>query len=140
MVRDYHPMLLTIGLATLFAAALRFSQPYSVESPWQRYGVSTRAFLGAALRGDSAALARQSSSTATVSWALRAARDHRDSLAFWARYARPWTGFTHDDTATVLLWTGTSICDDDRLVVEFTGSGRQQRIVRMRSGCLDGRR
>jgi hypothetical protein len=137
MVRDHHPLLLTIGLATLLAAAVRFSQPYSVESPWQRYGASTRAFLGAALRGDSAALARRSNSAATVSWALRAAREHRDSLAFWARYARPWTGFTHDDTATVVLWTGTRLCDDDRLTVDFTGSGRQERIVRMRSDCFD---
>jgi hypothetical protein len=138
MMRDNHPLLLTIGLAALLAAALRFSQPYSVESPWQRYGASTRAFLGAALRGDSVALARRSSSPATVSWALRAAREHRDSLAFWARYARPWTGFTHDDTATVVLWTGTRFCDDDRLVVDFTGSGRKQRIVRVRSDCLEG--
>lgn len=139
MPRDYHPLLLTIGLAALFAAALRFSQPYSVESPWQRYGASTRDFLGAALRGDSAALAQRSSSTALVAWALRAAHHHRHSLAFWARYARPWTGFNHDDTATVVLWTGTDLCEDDRLVVEFVGAGRQARIVGMRSDCLDER-
>lgn len=139
MLEARKPLYLTIAAGALLAGTLLLSQPYSVESPWDEYTALARGFLRAAARGDSAELVRQSTSPAPVTWALRAARTHPDSFAVWARYAREWVGLRHGDTAKVVLWTNTEICDDDRLVVEFVGSGPRARVARMRSACLDGR-
>ena len=138
MLEARKPMYLTIAAWMLLAGALLLTQPYSVESPWDGYTALARGFLRDAARGDSAALTRQSTSPAPVTWALRAARTHPESFGVWARYAKEWVGLRHGDTAKVMLWTNTEICDDDRLVVEFVGAGPRARVVRMSSDCLDG--
>lgn len=139
MLEARKPLYLTIGAWTLLAAALLLFQPYSVSSPWDGYAALARGFLRAAERGDSAALARKASSPAPVAWALRAARSHPDSVGVWARYATEWAGLRLGDTAKVWLWTNTGICDDDRLVAEFVGTGSRARVSRMSSACLDAR-
>jgi hypothetical protein len=139
MLEARKPLYLTIAAWALLAAALLLYQPYSVSSPWDDYTALAHGFLRAAERGDSAALARQASSPAPVAWALRAARSHPDSLGVWARYAREWAGLRNGDTAKVVLQTNTDICADDRLTVEFVGTGSGARVTRMSSACLDAR-
>ena len=92
---------------------------------------------------------RQASATRlrTSSAARGADRNHRSLAEGFVPIARagekPAVGIAgvdveHGDTAKVMLWTNTEICDDDRLVVEFVGAGPRARVVRMSSDCLDG--
>jgi hypothetical protein len=97
-----------------------------------------RSYLSAAVREDSLALARQSSSAAPVAWALHAARTHPQALAVWARYARPDWGLERGDTAIVVLETYTEVCSHDPIVLWLVGRDRQWRVVQASSACFEG--
>src|SRR6185437_879648 len=92
MTNGRTPYILTLAVVAVTALAVLLVQPYSVPSPWQSYVQPARQYLQAALRGDSAALARQSVSGAPVAWALHAARTAPETLAIWAAVLRPATG------------------------------------------------
>jgi hypothetical protein len=130
------PGYLTLIAALIFAAALLLSQPYSVVSPWRRYNDPARRFLAAALREDSAELARLTADPAAVAWALAAARGHPDSLAIWARQADAWAGNPQGTATEVFLATRASRCD---LVLRFVGRGAYAKVALARSSCLESR-
>jgi hypothetical protein len=132
------PLYLTLLGLLLTVGVLLAVQPYSVPSRWNRYAAPSQRYLHAALQQDSVALARQSLSTAPVTWALHAARAHPTALAVWSRYARPWWAVEHGDTATVYLDTSTEVCSDQPIVLRFVGRGSQARVLRATSACFEG--
>jgi hypothetical protein len=82
-------------------------------------------------------LVRLSASPAPVTWALRAARTHGDSLALWGRRIEAWTGELHGDTAEVFVYPQGQHCDEAPIVFRFVGTGRDARVVQASSACLD---
>jgi hypothetical protein len=131
------PLYLTILLAGLAVAALLTVQPYSAPSRWNRYAGAAERYLEAALRQDSVALAKQSLSTAPVSWGLHAGRAHPRALAVWSRYAHPSLGFQHGDTAIVYLETATEVCSQEPIVLHFVGTGKRTRVLQASSACFE---
>jgi hypothetical protein len=127
------PIYLTALAAAIMVAAVLILQPYSVRSPWDAYSAPVRRYLGAALAGDSAALARQSVDDRSVAWALAAARHQPDSVALWARKAVAWAGIRHSDTVDVFVGPPESSCT---MVIRFVGEARHSRIEQATAKCL----
>lgn len=137
MMNGKTPLYLTILIAVLAMAFLFAVQPYSAPSRWNRYAEPARDYLRAAVRQDSLALARQSLSSAPVSWALHAAKAHPQALAVWSRYALPSWGLEHGDTAIVYLDASTDVCNDQPIVLQFVGGGKRARVLRASSDCFE---
>jgi hypothetical protein len=132
------PLYLTI-LAVLLAGGVVFAvQPYSAPSRWYRYTGPSRSYLRAALRQDSISLARQSLSSAPVTWGLHAARAHPQAMIVWTRYARPAWGLEQGDTAIVFLDTSTEVCDRDPIVLRFVTTEAGPRVLEASSACFEG--
>jgi hypothetical protein len=138
---DKAPLYSTFAAATVLFAFLLLVQPYSARSVrpshWDEYAHPAQSFLKAAVRSDSLELVRQSVSSAAARWGLAAARRFPDSLAVWARKAQVWSGVMHGDTAEVLLYTNTGVCEERPIWVRFLGDSGQVRIVEAGSTCFD---
>jgi hypothetical protein len=136
MINGKTPLYLTLGFAVLAGGLVLAWQPYSVPSRWARYEAPTRSYLRAALRRDSIALVRQTSSAEAVAWALRASRNHPEALAVWNRHAHPSWGLESGDTATVGLDSDTDVCRYHPIVLRFV-TGKVPRLIHASSACFD---
>jgi hypothetical protein len=130
------PYILTLAVVAVTALAVLLVQPYSVPSPWQSYVQPARQYLQAALRGDSAALARQSVSGAPVAWALHAARTAPETLAIWAAVLRPATGRHWGDTTDVVFETSTEACEFRPILMRFVRTDGAARVLTATSRCF----
>ncbi len=139
MVNGRMPLYLTLLAGALFAMALAILQPYSVASHWRAYTKPAQRYLQAALKQDSLALVKQSSSDAPVSWALHAARMHPESLAVWARFAQASTGGRRGDTMDVLLEANSDVCRDHPIWISFVGTGDDVKVLDASSACFEAR-
>jgi hypothetical protein len=137
MVNGKTPIYLTILAAGLCIGGLLTFQPYSADWPGGGYTKAARRYIRAALQHDSARLALLSTSDAPVSWALRAARTHADSLALWKGRIRAWTGSQAGDTTEVFVYPARDGCDDSPIQFRFVGSGPEARVLSASSSCLD---
>jgi hypothetical protein len=136
MVNGKMPLLLTVLAAGLFVAILLIVQPYSVGWPGA-FAKPAHRYIEAALRQDSARLARLSANDSPVVWALGAARMHRDSLALWSRGTDAMTGVHWGDTTEVFLYPSGEVCSKAPIQFRFIGSGSDARVLSASSSCLD---
>jgi hypothetical protein len=137
MVDGKQPLFLTIIAAALFVAALITLQPYSADWPGTAYIKPAQHYIRAALRQDSARLARLSASATPVVWALDAARTHPESLALWEGHTRARTGVRSADTTEVFLYPTGEACSEAPIVFRFVGSGSDAKVLSASSTCLD---
>lgn len=131
------PLLLTLLLAALLITALLTLQPYSADWPGTAYAEPARSYIRAAMRQDSVGLSRLTASGAAVAWALRAAREHPDTLALWGRRIRAWTGARRGDTTEVFVYGPDDVCGESPIVFRFVGSGSRAKVLQAHSACLD---
>jgi hypothetical protein len=131
------PLYLTLLAAIVFGATLLTVQPYSVTSRWHSYDQPARLYLQAAVRHDSLALTRHTSTEEAARWAMEAARTQPDSVALWAQEAEAWAGNRRGETTEVFLSTRASTACN--LVLRFVGSGTDVKVSRASSSCLAGR-
>ena len=136
MVNGKTPVLLTILVLGLLAAALLTFQPYSADWPGTDYIKPARRYISAAIRQDSVGLLRLSASMSPVVWALAAARMHPDTMALWDRRIQAWTGERRGDTTEVFVYPPGEVCGAEPIVLRFVGSGDRARVVRASSECL----
>jgi hypothetical protein len=136
MADERPPVLLTLGLIAAIGIELLVVQPYSVRSPWQPYVGPARRYLQAALAHDSAALERQSVSTAPVAWTLHAARMAPETLAVWGAVLRPSGGRRWGDTTDVVFETSTEVCEFRPIVIRFVGRAETPRVQMVTSSCF----
>jgi hypothetical protein len=94
---------LALGALLLIPAALWTSRFYAVPDPWGKYDAALRAYLAAAVQGDSAALGRHAASAQPVAWVLEAADRHRELVSAWAEDLAGVTGERRGDTVAVVL-------------------------------------
>ena len=94
-----------------------------------------RNYIRAALRQDSIGLARLSTSSGPVIWALEAARAHPDSLALWKHRIRAFTGERRADTAEVFVYPPGTTCGEAPIVFRFVGAGKDARVLHASSTC-----
>jgi hypothetical protein len=139
MVNGKMPLYLTLLLAALSVAAVLTFQPYSADFPGTAYAKPAQRYIRAALREDSVGLVRLSASASPVAWALEAARKHPDWLAAWAVHPQAWTGERRGDTAEVFLYPDREPCSQVPIVLRFVGAGKNARVLRASSACLDAR-
>lgn len=136
MANDRNAIYGTLVLAGVLLAALVVFQPYSADWPGSGFTESSRRYLRAALRQDSVALRRLSTSDSPVRWALAAARRHPDTLALWTRRVDAWTGPRSGDTTEVFLFPKAEACDGEPIVIRFVGSGAGSKVLEASSACL----
>lgn len=136
MVNGKMPAVLTFVAASLFVLLLFLIQPYSADWPGQAYAKPAHRYIQAALQQDSTKLARLSASSRAVTWALDAARRHRDSLSLWAGVTQAWTGVHSGDTTEVFLYPAGETCSTAPIIFRFVGSGGGARVVAASSSCL----
>lgn len=139
MVNGKMPWYLTLLLAALSVAGVLTFQPYSADFPGTAYAKPAQRYIRAALRQDSVGLVRLSASFSPVTWALDAARKHPDSLAAWAIHPQAWSGERRGDTAEVFLYPDREPCSQVPIVLRFVGAGKNARVLRASSACLDPR-
>jgi hypothetical protein len=102
--------------------------------PWEEpFQPTANAFVAAALRQDSVALARLAVSSSTVDTALATAARHPERLAHVGRL-RVWTAKRHGDTTRVVY--GVDPCP---LMFTFVGNGRGTRIAEFAVLCGERR-
>ncbi len=136
MVNGKTPFYLMVVAALLFGAAILVVQPYSADFPGTAYAKPARTYLRAAIHQDSLGLDRVSASAAAVKWALDVARTHPDSLAAWAGRTHTYIAAYRADTVEVLVYPDREPCSEVPIVLRFTGTGRQARVVQASSACL----
>jgi hypothetical protein len=139
MVNGKMPLYLTLLLAALSVAVVLTLQPYSADYPGTAYAKPAQRYIRAALRQDSISLARLSASVEPVTWALDAVRQHGNSLASWASRIQAYTGERRGDTTDVFLYPGRDPCSQVPIVLRFVGSGKNVRVLKASSACLDPR-
>ncbi len=132
-------MYLTLLAAAFFGAALLVSQPYSADWPGRAYAKPAERYVRAALRRDSLALTRLSASVQPVTWALAAGRARPESLRLWEHRAQALTGERAGDTAEVFLYPYGEVCEEAPIVLRFVGAGKDAKVLRASSACLDSR-
>jgi hypothetical protein len=139
MGTDKRPIYGTLIFLGILAAALFLFQPYSADWPGSLYTEPARRYLRAALRQDSLALTRLSTSETPVRWALAAARRRPDLLTTFKGRVETWTGERRGDTTEVFVYpTPTWLaCDDDPIVLRFVLTGTAPKVVEASSPCLD---
>jgi hypothetical protein len=137
---DRAPLISSLTAVAVLLAFLLLVQPYSAPSGrpsrWDAYAPPAQRFLRAAVGRDSLELARQSGSAAAT-WGLAAARRYPESLAVWAREARIWSGVMHGDTAEVLLYTDSKVCEERPIWLRFLGDSGRFKVVEAGSTCFD---
>jgi hypothetical protein len=139
MVNSRMPLYLTLLLAALCVAAVLILQPYSADFPGTAYAKPAQRYIRAALRQDSISLVRLSASPSPVAWGLDAARKHPDSLASWASHPQAWIGQRRGNTVEVFLYPARDPCSRVPIVLRFVGSGKNARVLKASSACLDPR-
>ena len=139
MTNGKAPLWLAMLALGAVGAAIILFQPYSADWPGTAYADPSRRYIRAAIRQDSAGLARLSVSAAPVIWALDAARAHPDSLALWKRRIAAFVGDLRGDTAEVFVYPPGGACGESPLVLRFVGAGRGARVLAANSTCW-GRR
>ena len=132
------PLLLTLAAGAAFIAVLLIVQPYSAESAGGVYAKPAKRYIRAALRQDSVKLASLSTNAAPVTWALDAARLHRESLALWTGRTQARTGPRTGDTTEVFLYPSGEICSEAPIRFQFIGSDGHARVLSASSSCLNG--
>jgi len=137
MANGKTPLYVTLLLLALLGGTLLLFQPYRADWPGTAYAEPARRYIRAALRQDSVGLVRLSASPAPVTWALRAARTHGDSLALWGRRIQAYAGELRSDTAEVFVYPPGEHCDAAPIVFRFVGTGRDARVVQASSDCLE---
>lgn len=137
MATDKAPIYGTLVLLGILLAALIVFQPYTADWPESGYGPPARRYIRAALRRDSAALMRLSTSDSPVRWALSVARRHPDTLALWARRVEAFAGEPLGDTTEVFVYPPGWGCDGKPIVLRFVGSPSGVKVVEASSACLN---
>lgn len=135
-MKDKMPLYLSGLILGLLGAALFLFQPYTADWPGTSYAQPARQYIRAALRRDSSELVRRSTSAAPVSWALNAARVHRDSLALWGRRIQAFTGERRGDTAEVFVYPPGDVCVNQPIIFRFVGERDEARVLAASSTCL----
>ena len=135
MREERKQLALTILLLGLSVVVLFLFQPYTAW-PGAAFAKPAERYVRAALRGDSAKLAKLSASAAPVAWALSAARSHRESLAFWAGPTDARTGVRSGDTIQVFLYPSGPECSEAPIILRLVGSGRDAKVVSAASACI----
>jgi hypothetical protein len=130
------PLLLTIMTGALFLAGVLVVQPYSADWPGKAYAKPAQRYIRAALQEDSTRLVRLSASDVAITWALRAARTHRSSLALWKGSTQALTGVHGGDTTEVFLYPAGETCHDAPIIFRFIGSGANAKVVSASSSCF----
>ena len=92
-----------VALAALLVGATWSLRLYSVQDPWLPYTRTVRAYLGAGLQHDSAALTRNSAAAQPIAWVEDAIRQRPAAVAAWAQQLHAVTGFRAGETVTVAL-------------------------------------
>jgi hypothetical protein len=136
MVNGKMPVYLLFAAIALAVAVLLIVQPYSADFPATAYAKPAQRYVRAALLQDSIGLVRMSASPGPVTWALDAARNHRERLTTWATHTSAWTGERRGDTTEVFLYPDRAPCSDTPIILRFVGSGRELRILSASSPCL----
>lgn len=136
MVNGKTPIYATLLTLALFAAVLLIFQPYSADWPGTAYAKPAQRYIRAALRQDSVALLRLSTSVSPVRWALGAARRHPDTLAQWSRRVQVWAGERRGDTTEVFVYPSGEVCSEVPIVLRFVDLGGTLRVLEASSACL----
>lgn len=136
MATDRRPLYATLIFLGILLTALFVLQPYSADWP-SAYSEPARRYIRAAIRQDSAALARLSTSNSPVRWALAAARRHPERLTIWKGRIEAWTGERRGDTTEVFVYPSGWACDQEPIVLRFVSSGAAPKVVEASSECLD---
>jgi hypothetical protein len=139
MVRPLPPIM--IGLALLVALGAWGSRQYIVADPWSLYNAEVRAYLAAALQGDSTTLARKAASPQPAEWARNAARREPAAVAGWTHDLGSLTGERHGDTVAVVLTAeGAGHCSTVSSVSAlFLNHTSAPRLLTIGSSCIDDR-
>ena len=138
MVNGRMPLMLTVAAGAAFIAVLLIVQPYSAESAGGVYAKPAKRYIRAALRQDSVKLASLSANVAPVTWALDAARMHRESLVLWTGRTEARTGPRSGDTTEVFLYPSTDACSEAPIRFQFVETGGHVRVLSASSSCLNG--
>jgi hypothetical protein len=127
-----------VGTFILLLAASWGFQLYSVPDPWQPYAIAVREYLGAGLRGDSAALASRSDSRQAVVWLQDAVRRHPATVAAWAQQLNAVTGLQEGETVTVALAANqVAGCSHlNSVVARLLNHSTTPRLLGISSGCI----
>jgi hypothetical protein len=136
MATDRRPLYTTLIFLGILLTALFVLQPYSADWP-SAYSEPARRYIRAAIRQDSAALTRLSTSESPVRWALAAARRHPERLTIWKGRIEAWTGERRGDTTEVFVYPSGWACDQEPIVLRFVSSGAAPKVVEASSECLD---
>lgn len=136
MATDRRPLYATLIFLGILLTALFILQPYSADWP-SAYSEPARRYIRAAIRQDSAALTRLSTSNSPVRWALAAARRHPERLTIWKGRIEAWTGERRGDTTEVFVYPSGWACDQEPIVLRFVSSGAAPKVVEASSECLD---
>jgi hypothetical protein len=134
MVNGRMPHLLTVLAAALFFAILLLVQPYSV--PGGPFARKAQQFVRAAMEQDSVRLDRLSATRSPVAWALDAARQHRDSLAFWMARTDAMMGEHSGDTTELFLYPTDGACSNTPIQFRFVGVENKAKVISARSRCI----
>ena len=139
MATDRGPIYGSLIFLGILSAALLILQPYSADWPGSVYSEPARRYLRAAMRQDSATLARLSTSQSPVRWALAAARRYPDGWEAWKGRIEIWTGERRGDTTEVFVYSypRSMDCEEEPIVFRFLGSGAAPKVVEAGSACLD---
>jgi hypothetical protein len=137
MVNGKRPILGTFVFLGVLLAALLVFQPYSADWPGSAFAEATRRYVRAAIRQDSAALVRLSTSESAVRWALAAARRHPDTLSLWKGRIEAWTGERTGDTTEVFVYPVEGGCEKEPIVLRFVRFGTAAKVLEASSRCLD---
>lgn len=136
MATDTRPIYGTLVFLGILAAALLVLQPYSADWPRSTYSDPARRYIQAAMRQDSATLARLSASESPVRWALAAARRHPERLTVWKGRIETWRGERRGDTTEVFVYPSAWTCHEEPIVLRFVGSGNAPKVLEASSLCL----
>jgi hypothetical protein len=139
MVNGRMPLMLTVAAGAAFIAVLLIVQPYSAESAGGVYAKPAKRYIRAALREDSVKLATLSANVAPVTWALGAARLHREALSLWTGRTHARTGPRSGDTTEVFLYPSGEACSEAPIRFQFLGSDGHARVLSASSSCFNGR-
>ena len=139
MVNGRMPLMLTVAAGAAFIAVLLIVQPYSAESAGGVYAKPAKRYIRAALQQDSVKLATLSANVAPVTWALGAARLHREALSLWTGRTHARTGPRSGDTTEVFLYPSGEACSEAPIRFQFLGSDGHARVLSASSSCFNGR-
>jgi len=125
-----------VAIVTVCLAGWAMMGVYSVGPSFAAYVAPTRAFLRAAVAGDSAALARAGADPAVVRWALVAG--HRDTVALQELDRGLSLGSGKRKADSTVVWfnaRGRGRCAYWSLTMVYVGDGAPRRIDEVRVYC-----